>query len=224
MDKIKKFKFALLGIVVVALCGAGVAFAVSSQDSGSDVPVDPSIQINVDENLSAAALEQISHFSTLNEPTDENIAALPVTDQQWIRYGLSHVEGAKPATVSSVGLERTELGNDVLVFTSADQICVYATRDQELLNGTCSALDKATSGGVYVTGEYRGGPDFYVVGVVPDDVQTVAASPKSAGTINLTGNVYEGVVAPENIVIEGMSDAGDAITKTSVPLKMFAGG
>ncbi len=224
MNKVTNLKFAVLGVIVITLCGAGVAFAVSGRDSGGDIPGDPGIPIVIEESPSAAVANEISRFSTLEKPTDETIANLSEDERQWIRFGLSHVEGAKTASVSSIGTEHTKRGNDVIAFTASDQICVYSTKNQELLNGTCAPLKQARSGGVYVTGEYGRGPEFYVVGLVPDDVDLVQANPQSVGTLELTGNIYEGVVSPENFTVEGESESGTVVARTSIPLKMFAGG
>ena len=41
--------------------------------------------------------------------------------------------------------------------------------------------------------------------------------------IELSGNVYEGVLAPKNFVLKGMADDGSVLTEVSIPLGTYAG-
>jgi hypothetical protein len=220
MKKLRTTKGIVLTAVALLVCGTGVAIALGAKDDPSGgVPVDSSQPIVSEES---APPEVLTEFSFLKSPEGPNLEGISAYDKQWIRYGLENIGGKEPAKLSAVGAMRTRAGSDVVALTASDKMCVFASKGFQFLNGTCNKISEAESGQVFVAGEYEGGPNFYVVGVVPDGVSSVSTDLKDRDAIELSGNVYEGVLAPKDFVLKGLAEDGSVVTEVSIPLGVYA--
>jgi len=218
-----RIRIAVASSILALLCLGGAAFAVSQGGTDNPVPVSEDAGLAVDKSPSAEEVRKIGRFSMLEEPTQESLAELSKTERDLIVYGLKQTDGKQPGALSSVGRVQTTLGSSVLVFTSSAKICFYSTKSSGQNLGTCVPMDSTISHGAYVTGENFGSGDFYLLGLVPDDVEAVDTGREKASDIQLYGNIYEAVVGPEDLNVVGRSESGEAVIKQSIPIGMYAG-
>lgn len=98
----------IIGVAAFLLLGAGIAYGLNKQDSGSDAPVANGIPVKVDESPTSEQAEAISRFPMLEEPTAEKMAELSQTDLDWIRFGLDQSRGCGSTETSTRALSLPE--------------------------------------------------------------------------------------------------------------------
>lgn len=213
-------------MVTAALLIGGAALAIANIATDDGTVVDERIDLPTQRNVSADQAREISRFSVLREPSEKRLAELTPGNLQWVDHGLSTAtQKSGDDAISAIGALRTSRDSEILVYSAGDQICVYSsTVDDRGSGGTCQDLDTAKFGQVYSTGTYGEGPEFYVLGLMPDEVVSLEPTTKIDGDIELDGNVYEGVLMPENIILEGKNKDGEIVTRVSIPMGMFAEG
>lgn len=223
MVRFGKFRVAAVGVAAFLLVCVGIAYGLNKQDSGSDVPIRDGIPLVVDESPTPDQVKEIGRFPMLEEPTEEKLAELSQTALDWIRFGLDQSRGEGAGELSSLATVRSDLGSDIVMFTTGDSICFVASESARLRNGGCNRLDRA-SDGAFSTGETGTNDDFYVIGILPGDLRSIEVSPRGT-KLQLYGNLYEGVVSPEsNLVLEGKSESGETVITERIPIQEYAGG
>jgi hypothetical protein len=159
-------------------------------------------------------------FSVLKPVTPERMDAVPTQAKAALTMAASAPlpgnEGVEE--VEEIGLAKLPSGGVIAVAAVGDSICAARNSDS-----SCLGAREVKAQGSF--GARPQGCEYWVFGVVPDRVASIAVDTGSDGSTDLTlpvaSNVYEGTVPAALTSATGLDENGNAVYKTDWPLDYY---
>lgn len=125
-----------------------------------------------------------------------------------------------PVDVSEIGTVTAAGGKDVTVALLGESLCAV-----QAMNSSCGLVDDVAEGRLVGARPHSCGY-YWVFGLAPDGVKEIQVDQGKDGkadrTIQVVGNVFEGVLQAAPTSLTGVDGAGETAFEANLPLDYFA--